>query len=83
MLVVLWYLRYGRSYRDVEELLAERNIIVDQATLDHLVANGHYPDPTDVARLSPLSHPTINLNGHYQTTNNPSTSGLRALRTPR
>ena len=32
-----------------------------QAALDHLAANGHHPDPADVARLSPLGHPTINL----------------------
>ena len=29
MLAVRWYLRYGLSYRDVEELLAERGIAVD------------------------------------------------------
>jgi transposase-like protein len=29
LLVVRWYLRYGLSYRDVEELLAERGIEVD------------------------------------------------------
>jgi hypothetical protein len=29
-LAVRWYLRYGLSYRDVEELLAERGIAVDQ-----------------------------------------------------
>ena len=28
-----WYLRYGLSYRDVEELLAERGIDVDQVTV--------------------------------------------------
>jgi hypothetical protein len=28
-LAVRWYLRYGLSYRDVEELLAERVITVD------------------------------------------------------
>ena len=28
MLAVRWYLRYGLSYRDVEELLAERGIAV-------------------------------------------------------
>jgi hypothetical protein len=27
-----WYLRYGLSYRDVEELLAERGITVDHVT---------------------------------------------------
>jgi transposase, IS6 family len=30
---VRWYLRYGRSYRDVEELLAERRIEVDHVTV--------------------------------------------------
>ena len=30
---VRWYLRYGLSYRDVEELLAERAIIVDHVTV--------------------------------------------------
>ncbi len=30
---VRWYLRYGLSYRDLEELLAERNIKVDHVTL--------------------------------------------------
>src|SRR3712207_1455443 len=34
MLAVRWYLRYGLSYRDVEELLAERGIQVDHG--DHL-----------------------------------------------
>ncbi len=29
---VRWYLRYGLSYRDVEELLAERGIDVDHVT---------------------------------------------------
>ena len=28
-----WYLRYGLSYRDVGELLAERGITVDHATI--------------------------------------------------
>ena len=30
---VRWYLRYGLSYRDVEELLTERGIEVDHATI--------------------------------------------------
>ena len=30
---VRWYLRYGLSYRDVEELLAERGIAVDHVTV--------------------------------------------------
>ena len=30
---VRWYLRYGLSYRDVEELLAERAVTVDHVTI--------------------------------------------------
>ena len=33
LLAVRWYLRYGLSYRDVEELLAERGIEVDHVTI--------------------------------------------------
>ena len=33
MLAVRWYLRYGVSYRDVEELLAMRGIEVDHVTI--------------------------------------------------
>ena len=33
MLAVRWYLRYGLSYRDVEELLAERGVDADHVTI--------------------------------------------------
>jgi transposase-like protein len=33
VVAVRWYLRYGLSYRDVEELLAERGIEVDHVTI--------------------------------------------------
>jgi transposase-like protein len=33
VLALRWYLRYGLSYRDVEELLAERGIQVDHVTI--------------------------------------------------
>jgi transposase-like protein len=33
MLAVRWYLRFGLSYRDVEELLAERGIEVGHVTV--------------------------------------------------
>src|SRR5690349_16276829 len=33
VVAVRWYLRYGLSYRDVEELLAERGIQVDHVTV--------------------------------------------------
>jgi hypothetical protein len=43
-LAVRWYLRYGLSYRDVEELLAERGITVDHVTIYRW---GYDPDPAD------------------------------------
>jgi hypothetical protein len=52
-----------------------------QAAVDHLVANGHEPDPADIARLSPLGHPMINLQVRYRTTSRAPVSGLRPLRT--
>ncbi len=33
VLAVRWYLRFGLSYRDLEELLAERGVAVDHVTL--------------------------------------------------
>ena len=32
-MAVRWYLRYGLSYRDVEELLAERGVTVDHVSV--------------------------------------------------
>jgi transposase-like protein len=32
-LAVRWYLRFGLSYRDVEELLAERGVDVDHVSI--------------------------------------------------
>jgi transposase, IS6 family len=34
---VRWYLHYGLSYRDVEELLPERGVTVDHVTIYHWV----------------------------------------------
>jgi Tn3 transposase DDE domain len=42
-----------------------------QAALDHLAAKGYRIDPAEVARLTPLGHPAINLHGRYRTTNPP------------
>jgi transposase, IS6 family len=36
VLAVRWYLRFGLSYRDLEELFAERGIQVDHVTIYHL-----------------------------------------------
>jgi transposase, IS6 family len=37
VLAVRWYLRFGLSFRDVEELLAERGIQVDHVTVHRWV----------------------------------------------
>ena len=34
---VRWYLAYALSYRDIEELMAERGISIDHTTLNHWV----------------------------------------------
>jgi hypothetical protein len=54
--------------------------VYTQAALDHLAASGYPLDPADVARLTPLGHPTINLAGRYRTTSRPPATGLRPLR---
>jgi hypothetical protein len=40
LIAVRWYLRYGQSYRDVEELLAERSIVVDHVTVHRWGCSG-------------------------------------------
>jgi transposase-like protein len=49
VLAVRWYLRFGLSYRDVEELLAERGIEVDHVTVFRWVQR-FTPLLTDAAR---------------------------------
>jgi transposase-like protein len=51
VVAVRWYLRYGLSYRDVEELLAERGIAVDHVTVYRWVQ--HFtPLLADAARFT-------------------------------
>ena len=40
-IAVRWYLRYGLSYRDVEELLAERGVEVDHVTVFRGFSSSH------------------------------------------
>ena len=58
-LAVRWYVRYSLSYRDVEELLAERGIEVDHT---HAVSVGHAIHPA-VHRGGPAppAHPRRSL----------------------
>jgi transposase-like protein len=52
---VRWYLRYGLSYRDVEELLAERGIEVDHVTVYRWVQTF---TPEFIAAARPARHAT-------------------------
>lgn len=49
VLAVRWYLRFGLSYRDLEELLAERGVEVDHVTLYRWVQR-FTPELVDAAR---------------------------------
>jgi transposase-like protein len=51
VLAVRWYLRFGLSYRDVEELLAERGIDVDHVTV-HRWVRRFTPLLADAARFA-------------------------------
>jgi len=69
----------GRSTKLARVIVLWQTVSI-QAALDHLAAKGYPIDPADVARLTPLGHPTINLDGRYRTTNRPPATGLRPLR---
>ena len=53
LLAVRWYLRYGLSYRDVVELLAERGIEVDHVTIYQWVQQ---PTPLLIDASRPCRH---------------------------
>ena len=53
-LAVRWYLRFGLSYRDVEELLAERGIEVDHVTVYRWV-HRFAPEFAEAARPASIS----------------------------
>lgn len=54
---VRWYLRYGLSYRDVEELLAERGLTVDHVTIYRWVQ-------TFTAEFIDAARPARHATGH-------------------
>ena len=51
LLAVRWYLRFGLSYRDLEELLAERGVEADHVTL-YRWGQRFTPQLVDAARPS-------------------------------
>ena len=54
-LAVRWYLRYGLSYRDVEELLAERGVTVDHVSVYRWVQAVHPGVHRGCAAMPPCS----------------------------
>jgi transposase, IS6 family len=50
VLAVRWYLRFALSYRDVEELLAERGVEVDHVTVYRWVQHFTPCWPTPLGR---------------------------------
>jgi transposase, IS6 family len=50
VLAVRWYLRFGLSYRDVEELLTERGVEVDHVTIYRWVQRFTRCWPTPLGR---------------------------------
>jgi hypothetical protein len=50
-----------------------------QAALEHLAAGGYPLDPAGVARLTPLGHPTINLDGRVPDHQPATATRLRIL----
>jgi hypothetical protein len=69
-LAVRWYLRFGLSYRDVEELLAERGVKVDQDTSHHPTGapttNQNHGRPRRAGVETPLAlHGDLQEHGRY------------------
>jgi hypothetical protein len=66
---VRWYLRYGLSYRDVEELLAERGIEVDHITVCRLTLRAcavkSRPPPGVASRSSCTGGPALRFRPRF------------------
>lgn len=78
MVAVRWYLRYGLSYRDVEELLLERGTEVDHVTVFRWVQR-FTPLLADVARFARHAPGDRWLRGH-RIRQRPTTPGSRLSR---
>ena len=52
VLCVRWYLRFGLSLRNLEELMAERNLNVDYVTIWRWVQRAMHPNSTASAAES-------------------------------
>ena len=85
VVAVRWYLRYGLSYRDVEELLAERGVQVDHVTVYRWMQRFTplLADAARFARHSPgerwfVDETYVKVNGGGDTSTGRSTSQARS-----
>ncbi len=78
MVAVRWYLRYGLSYRDVEELLAQRGITVDHVTVYRWVQRFTGIPETGSSGHPPVLHPRPRARPTTQRGDDRSGTGLPA-----
>jgi len=62
---VFFYLRYGVSYRDLEEIMAERGVSVDHATLNRWVERYAGQVAEDARRGKRLPDRSWRMDGTY------------------
>ncbi|ASM74368.1 DDE domain protein (plasmid) [Pseudosulfitobacter pseudonitzschiae] len=62
---VFFYVRYGVSYRDLEEILAERGVVVDHATLNRWVVRYASVLATVAQRRKATTEPSWRLDETY------------------
>src|SRR5215208_1849311 len=85
VLAVRWYLRFGLSYRDLEELLAERGIQVDHVTIYRwvlrftpLLADAARPCRHAVGDRWQVDETYVKVAGRWRTSTARSTSSARS-----
>ena len=73
VVAVRWYLRFGLSYRDVEELLTERGVEVDHVTIYRrvlrftpLLAEAALPCRHSVGNRWPVDETYVKVAGHWR-----------------
>jgi transposase-like protein len=73
VLAVRWYLRFGLSYRDVEELLAKRGVEVDHTTIYRwvqrfapLLAEAARPCRHVVGSRWQVDETSVKVGGHWR-----------------
>ena len=69
LFAVFFYVRYGVSYRDLEEIMGERGVQVDHTTLNRWVIYGiQVQQPISASQLIPNSEAALLRAAHYRKT---------------